>query len=220
MPKALISDQGTHFCNKIMERTMKRYGVNHHFSKSYHPQTSGQVKNTNKALKRILEKTVKDNPTIWSRKLNEAMWAFRTAYKTPPGSLEDIPSHYKFKAFEKQQPDIAFATFVCARYQARHAVKHLKEVKRIFRCLRQSYNIGRWYPKDSGFELIAYSDADHAGCHDDCKCTSGGLQFLEYQLAEPFTKALLKERFEYLVHRIGMRCMTPTQLDGLTKLSS
>ncbi|GKA55809.1 hypothetical protein Tco_0754881, partial [Tanacetum coccineum] len=75
-------------------------------------------------------------------------------------------------------PDIAFATFVCARYQARPTVKHLKEVKRIFRYLRQSYNMGLWYPKDSGFELIAYSDADHAGCKDDCKSTSGGLQFL------------------------------------------
>ncbi|GJT09345.1 retrovirus-related pol polyprotein from transposon TNT 1-94 [Tanacetum coccineum] len=76
------------------------------------------------------------------------------------------------------RPDIAFATFVCARYQARPTVKHLKEVKRIFRYLRQSYNMGLWYPKDSGFELIAYSDADHAGCKDDCKSTSGGLQFL------------------------------------------
>ncbi|GJU30275.1 hypothetical protein Tco_1173864 [Tanacetum coccineum] len=69
------------------------------------------------------------------------------------------------------RPDIAYATFVCARYQARPTVKHLKEVKRIFRYLRQSYNIGLWYPKDSGFELIAYSDADHAGCKDDCKST-------------------------------------------------
>ncbi|GKA50194.1 reverse transcriptase domain-containing protein [Tanacetum coccineum] len=83
MPKALISDRGTHFCNKIMERTMKRYGVNHRFSTSYHPQTSGQVENTNRALKRILEKTVKDNPAIWSRKLNDALWSFHTAYKTP-----------------------------------------------------------------------------------------------------------------------------------------
>ncbi|GJV57113.1 reverse transcriptase domain-containing protein [Tanacetum coccineum] len=86
MPKALISDRGTHFCNKIMEKTMKRYGVNHRFSTSYHPQTSGQVENTNIALKRILEKTVKDNPAIWSRKLDDAMWAFRTAYKTPTGT--------------------------------------------------------------------------------------------------------------------------------------
>ncbi|GJU32561.1 hypothetical protein Tco_1176150 [Tanacetum coccineum] len=213
------------------------------------------------------------------------------------------------------RPDIAYATFVCARYQARPAVKHLKEVKRIFQYLRRSYNMGLWYPKDSGFELIAYSDADHAGCKDDCKSTPGGLQFLgeklmswsskkqdytvmstveaeyvslsaccaqliwmrtqlldygykynripmycdsksaiaiscnpvqhsktkhidiryhfikehvekgtvelyfvrtEYQLADLFTKALPKERFEYLVHHIGMRCMTPTQLESLT----
>ncbi|GJW42670.1 reverse transcriptase domain-containing protein [Tanacetum coccineum] len=69
-----------------MERTMKRYGVNHHFSTSYHPQTNGQVENMNRALKRILEKTVKDNPAIWLRKLDDALWAFRTAYKPPTGT--------------------------------------------------------------------------------------------------------------------------------------
>ncbi|GJT92186.1 reverse transcriptase domain-containing protein [Tanacetum coccineum] len=87
MPKALNSNRGTHFCNKIMEKTMKRYGVNHRFSTSYHPQTSGQVENTNITLKRILEKTVKDNPAIWSRKPDDALWAFRTAYKTPTGTI-------------------------------------------------------------------------------------------------------------------------------------
>ncbi|GJX67219.1 retrovirus-related pol polyprotein from transposon TNT 1-94 [Tanacetum coccineum] len=73
------------------------------------------------------------------------------------------------------QLEIAFATFVCARYQARPTEKHLKEVKRIFRYLRQSINMGLWYSKDSGFELIMYSDADLAGCHEDYKSTSGGL---------------------------------------------
>ncbi|GJW86444.1 retrovirus-related pol polyprotein from transposon TNT 1-94 [Tanacetum coccineum] len=73
------------------------------------------------------------------------------------------------------RPDIAFATFVCARYHARPTENHLKEVKRIFRYLRKTINIGLWYSKDYGFELISYSDADHAGCNDDCKSTSRGI---------------------------------------------
>ncbi|GJX72706.1 retrovirus-related pol polyprotein from transposon TNT 1-94 [Tanacetum coccineum] len=74
--------------------------------------------------------------------------------------------------------DIAFATFVNARYQARPTEKLLKEVKRIFRYLKQSINMGLWYSKDFGFDLIAYLDADLAGCHDDYKSTYGGIQFL------------------------------------------
>ncbi|GJQ93063.1 retrovirus-related pol polyprotein from transposon TNT 1-94 [Tanacetum coccineum] len=80
------------------------------------------------------------------------------------------------------RPDNEFTTFVCARYQARPTEKHLKEVKRIFRYLRQSINKGLWYSKDSGFELIMYSDADLTGCLDDYKITSRGLQFLGERL--------------------------------------
>ncbi|GKF75604.1 uncharacterized mitochondrial protein-like protein, partial [Tanacetum coccineum] len=76
------------------------------------------------------------------------------------------------------RPNITFATFVCARYQARPIEKHLKEVKRIFWYLRQSIRMVLWYSKDSGFELIAYSDTDLTGCLDDYKSTNGGLQFL------------------------------------------
>ncbi|GJR76757.1 hypothetical protein Tco_0089122 [Tanacetum coccineum] len=89
------------------------------------------------------------------------------------------------------RPDIAFATFVCARYQARPTVKHLKEVKRIFRYLRKSYNMGLWYPKDSEFELIAYSDADHAGCKDDC---TGYSQKDEKQVKTDKTKHGMEKR--------------------------
>ena len=86
VPKALISDRGSHFANSQLAKILKKYGVCHRFSTSYHPQTSGQVENTNRAIKRILEKTVKDNPNIWAKKLDDALWAFRTAYKTPIGT--------------------------------------------------------------------------------------------------------------------------------------
>ncbi|GJR44557.1 reverse transcriptase domain-containing protein [Tanacetum coccineum] len=65
---------------------MKRYGVIHRFSTAYHPQTNRQVKNTNHAIKRILEKTIRSNRKEWSHKLEDALWAFRTAFKTPLGT--------------------------------------------------------------------------------------------------------------------------------------
>ncbi|GJR75403.1 retrovirus-related pol polyprotein from transposon TNT 1-94 [Tanacetum coccineum] len=180
-------------------------------------------------------------------------------------------------------PDIVQAVCYCARYQARPTEKHHKEVKRIFRYLRGTVNMGLWYPKDSGFELTAFSDADHAGCLDTRKSTSGGIQFLgdklfswmskkqdcttmssaeaeyvalsagcaqhsrtkhihtryhfikeqvengiielyfvrtEYQLADMFTKALPEDRFQYLVRRIGMRCLTLAELRVLTNESA
>ncbi|GKC85294.1 retrovirus-related pol polyprotein from transposon TNT 1-94 [Tanacetum coccineum] len=67
---------------------------------------------------------------------------------------------------------------------------------------------------DSGFELTAFSDDDHAGCIDTRKSTSGGIQN-EYQLADMFMEALPEERFKYLIHRIGMRCLTPAELEVL-----
>ncbi|GJS99193.1 hypothetical protein Tco_0820363 [Tanacetum coccineum] len=224
-------------------------------------------------------------------------------YRSKIGSLMYLTS---------SRPDLVQAVCYCARYQARPTQKHLKEVKRIFKYLKGTINMGLWYPKDSGFELTAFSDADHAGCLDTRKSTSGGIQFLgdklvswmskkqnctamssaeaeyvalsascaqvmwmrtqlqdygfnynkiplycdsqsaiaiscnpvqhsrtkhihtryhfikeqvengiielyfvrtEYQLADMFTKALPEDRFKYLVRRIGMRCLTPAELE-------
>nr|GEU36958.1 retrovirus-related Pol polyprotein from transposon TNT 1-94 [Tanacetum cinerariifolium] len=211
--------------------------------------------------------------------------------------------------------DIVHATCYCACYQAKPTEKHLTAVKRIFRYLKDTINMGHWYPKDTGFELTAFSDLDHAGCLDSRKSTSGGIQFLggdklvswsskkqdctlmssaeaeyvslstcstqvlwmrtqltnygfhfdkipmyrdskaaiaiscnpvqysrtkhidvryhfikekvengivklffvgtEYQLADLITKALPEERFKYLVRRLGMRCLTPEELEVL-----
>ncbi|GKD55418.1 reverse transcriptase domain-containing protein [Tanacetum coccineum] len=85
VPKALISDRGTHFCNSQLEKALQKYGVTHKLSTTYHPQTNGQTEVTNRAIKRILERSVGYNPKNWSEKLDDALWAFRTAYKTPTG---------------------------------------------------------------------------------------------------------------------------------------
>ncbi|GJY57926.1 hypothetical protein Tco_0457818 [Tanacetum coccineum] len=76
------------------------------------------------------------------------------------------------------RPVIVHATCYCARYQAKPTEKHLTAVKRIFWYLKDTINMGLWYPKDTGFELTAFLDSDHTGCLDSRKSTSGGIQFL------------------------------------------
>ncbi|GJS37326.1 retrovirus-related pol polyprotein from transposon TNT 1-94 [Tanacetum coccineum] len=218
------------------------------------------------------------------------------------------------------RPDIVHATCYCARYQAKPTEKHLTAVKRIFRYLKDSINIGLWYLKDTSFELTAFSDSNHMVCLDSRKSTSGGIQFLggdklvswsskkqdctsmssteveyvslsaccaqvlclrtqltnygfhfdkihmyydsnaaiaiscnpvqhsrtkhidvryhfieecvekgivevffvgtEYQLADLFTKGLSEDRFKYLVRQLGMRCLTPEELEVLANESA
>ncbi|GJR19078.1 reverse transcriptase domain-containing protein [Tanacetum coccineum] len=84
-PRAIISDRGTYFFNDKFDKVMSKYGVTHRLSTPYHPQMSGQVEVTNRGLKRILERTVGENRASWSDKLDDALWALRTAYKTPIG---------------------------------------------------------------------------------------------------------------------------------------
>nr|GEZ58827.1 reverse transcriptase domain-containing protein [Tanacetum cinerariifolium] len=107
-PKAIISDRGTHFCNNQFARIMSKYGVTHHLSIAYHPQTSGQVKVTNRGLKQILERTVGENRALWSDKLEDALWEFRTAFKTFVGCTPyrlvyekacHLPLELEYKAF-------------------------------------------------------------------------------------------------------------------------
>nr|GEY93680.1 reverse transcriptase domain-containing protein [Tanacetum cinerariifolium] len=84
-PRAIISDRGTHFCNDQFAKVMQKFDVTHRLATPYHPQTSGQVEVSNRGLKRILDRAVGENRASWSDKLDDALWAFRTAYKTPIG---------------------------------------------------------------------------------------------------------------------------------------
>nr|GFB71561.1 reverse transcriptase domain-containing protein [Tanacetum cinerariifolium] len=84
-PRAIISDRGTHFYNDQFTKVMQKYGVTYRLATPYHPQTSGQVEVSNRGLKRILKRAVGENHASWSDKLDDALWAFRIAYKTPIG---------------------------------------------------------------------------------------------------------------------------------------
>ena len=81
-PKAIISDGGTHFCNKPFETLLAKYGVKHKVATPYHPQTSGQVELANREIKNILMKVVNTSIRYWSIKFHDSLWAYRTTYKT------------------------------------------------------------------------------------------------------------------------------------------
>ncbi|KAL4354227.1 hypothetical protein GQ457_06G011410 [Hibiscus cannabinus] len=82
-PRVIISDEGRHFDNRSIAAALRKLGINHKLSTAYHPQTNGQAEVSNREIKSILEKVVNPNRKDWSLRLDEALWAYRTAYKTP-----------------------------------------------------------------------------------------------------------------------------------------
>jgi hypothetical protein len=85
VPRYLMTDGGSHFIHGGFRKTLDRYDVNHRITYAYHPQTSGQVELSNREIKSILQKTVNRSRKNWASKLNDALWAYRTAYKNPMG---------------------------------------------------------------------------------------------------------------------------------------
>ncbi|GJX33263.1 hypothetical protein Tco_0243118 [Tanacetum coccineum] len=113
-----------------------------------------------------------DTPMVEKSKLNEDLQGTpidATLYRGMIGSRMYLTS---------SRPDLIYVVCLCARYQAMPTEKHLNAVKRIFRYIKGTINMGLWYSKDTGMSMIAYADADHAGCQDTKRSTSGSAQFL------------------------------------------
>nr|GFB33723.1 hypothetical protein [Tanacetum cinerariifolium] len=171
--------------------------------------------------------------------INQAKYAQEILVKHGMTSCDSIGTPMATKHLDA---DLSGTTVDQTKYRskAQPTKKHLTTVKQIFRYLKDTIHMGLWYPKDTGFELTNFSDSDHAGCLDSRKSTYGGIQFLggdklvswsskkqdctsmssaeaetECQLADLFNKALPVERFQYLVKRLGMRCLTPAELEAL-----
>ncbi|KAL4385709.1 hypothetical protein GQ457_15G017600 [Hibiscus cannabinus] len=83
IPRVIISDEGRHFDNRRIAAALRKLGINHKLSTAYHPQTNGQAEVSNREIKSILEKVVNPNRKDWSLRLDDALWAYRTSYKTP-----------------------------------------------------------------------------------------------------------------------------------------
>ena len=83
--RAVISDEGSHFCNNLFVSLLAKYGVKHRVTLAYHPQSNGQDEVYNREIKKILEKTANVTRKDWANKIDDSLWAYRIALKTPLG---------------------------------------------------------------------------------------------------------------------------------------
>ncbi|KAJ9553136.1 hypothetical protein OSB04_017181 [Centaurea solstitialis] len=140
--------------------------------------SAGIFINQAKYIKDILKKYNLENAKIMKTPMSPSC----VLDSDPDGTAVDVTTYRgmigSLMYLTASRPDIMFSTCLCARYQSKPKESHLKAVKRIFRYLKGTVNLGLWYPKGSGYELTGYTDADHGGCKLDRKSTTGHIQFL------------------------------------------
>nr|GFC37637.1 uncharacterized mitochondrial protein AtMg00810-like [Tanacetum cinerariifolium] len=120
------------------------------------------------------------------KKASTSMEISKTLLKDEDGEEVDVHMYRSMIGslmyLTSSRPDIMFGVCACARYQVTPKVSHLHDVKRIFRYLKGQHKLGLWYPKESSFDLVAYTNSDYAGASLNRKSTTGGCLFLRCRL--------------------------------------
>ncbi|KAJ9535789.1 hypothetical protein OSB04_un001058 [Centaurea solstitialis] len=170
------------FCNTFSKLMMTRYEMsmmgelNFFLGLQVKQLSAGIFINQAKYIKDILKKYNLENAKIMKTPMSPSC----ALDSDPDGKAVDVTTYRgmigSLVYLTASRPDIMFSTCLCARYQSKPKESHLKAVKRIFRYLKGTVNLGLWYPKGSGYELTGYTDADHGGCKLDRKSTTGHIQ--------------------------------------------
>ncbi|GKD07036.1 hypothetical protein Tco_1186721 [Tanacetum coccineum] len=155
-----------------------------------------------------------DIPMVEKSKLDEDLQGtpvYATLYRGMIGSLMYLTS---------SRPDLIYTVCLCARYQEKPTEKHLNAVKRVFRYLKETINMGLWYSKDTGMYLTVYADADHVGCQDTRRGTSGSAQFLGDKLVTWSSKkqksiAISSTKVEYIALSGRYSCVTAPTISAI-----
>ncbi|GJV98520.1 hypothetical protein Tco_1553772 [Tanacetum coccineum] len=158
------------------------------------------------------------DPTLFTRKAGRDILL---KYDIQSSDPVDTPIVDKSKLDEDLQENQSILHITVAK----PTKNHLHAVKRIFRYLKGTSDMGLWYSKDSCITLTAYADADHVECQDTRRNTfemeNGVVELYffrtEYQLADIFNKALPRERFNFLIEKLGMKNVSPKTLKNLAE---
>ncbi|GJX66909.1 retrovirus-related pol polyprotein from transposon TNT 1-94 [Tanacetum coccineum] len=209
-PSAIVSDRDPRFTSRFWKGLQKAWGTRLKFSTAFHPETDGQSERTIQTLEDMLRNVfeiVKKYGLHSTDSIDTPMIENKKRYEDLQGKPVDATLYYgmigSLMYLTGSRADLNYVVCLCARYQAKPTEKHLQAMKRIFRYLNGTINMGLWYSKDTDMSLTAYADADHAGCQDTRRSTSGSAQFLGDKLVSWSSKkqkstAISSTKAEYI----------------------
>ncbi|GKC73797.1 retrovirus-related pol polyprotein from transposon TNT 1-94 [Tanacetum coccineum] len=172
------TDNGTEFVNKTLDGWFESVGISHETSVPRSPQQNGVVERRNRTLMeaaRTMLIFAKAPLFLWAEAVATACYTLNRSL------VHTLHGKTYYELLKGKKPNLQY-------FRAKPTEMHLTAIKRIFRYLKGTIHMGLWYPKDSGFELKAFADADYAGCHDTRRSTSGSAQFLGHRSRSALVK--------------------------------